>query len=184
MKSLSQALLLVAMVAGTAPAFGQELGVSGELERVATTTPQEKVDYGNAALVEIDGAVRSISRLAEASRREGNVEQLQCHNTKLTAVRALRQVSESAQGAMQERLDAGDLERADHEFRKIAVALAKARQLLAEAERCGDTAALRDGVTTVIVEGGEVGSDADTRQPVYEPEFDVDFDPPDASPFF
>ena len=180
------ALLCTAFTFTLSPAYAQdgEVGVVGDLERTASTSPEEKLEYAAAANVEVDEVVSAISKLVEAARRDADVEQLQCLNNKLTAVRALRGVSESAEDAMQKRLEAGDLERADHEFRKIAVALAKARQLIAEAERCTDSGALRDGSTTLVVEGGEVGSDDDTKAPVYPTEFDVDFDPPDASPFF
>lgn len=182
--ALATAILALTLTTSTAYAQDGEVGVVGDLERTASTTPEEKMDYASAANTEVDEVVKSITKLVEAARRDSDVEQLQCLNNKLTAVRALRGVSESAEDAMQKRLEAGDLERADHEFRKIAVALAKARQLMAEAERCTDSGALRDGSTTLVVEGGEVGSDEDTKSPEFPVEYDVSFDPPDASPFF
>jgi hypothetical protein len=184
--TLTRGLAWCALLASTfaAPSLAQEIGISGELERTAQTSPDEKRAYADTANAEIDAAVRTMTRIVDTARRDGAAEQIQCANTKLTAGRALREVSESAAVAMRARLDAGDLERADHEFRKIAVALSKARMLLAEAERCGDSGALRSGQTTLVVEGGEVGSDADTQSPEYPLEFDVDFDPPQASPFF
>lgn len=179
-------VLVLGLSVAITPASAQdgEIGVVGDLERVASTSPEEKIDYASSANAEVDEVVKAITKLVEAARRDSDVEQQQCLSNKLTAVRALRGVSESAESAMQQRLEAGDLERADHEFRKIAVALAKARQLMAEAERCTDSGALRDGSTTLVVEGGEVGSDEDTQAPEYPVEYDVDFDPPDASPFF
>ena len=50
-------------------------------------------------------------------------------------MRALSQVTEMAQIALAEASAAAN-ERADHEFRKTAVALSKSRQLRVEAEAC------------------------------------------------
>lgn len=161
-----------------------EVGIVGDLERTASTTPEEKLDYAASANTEIATAADTISRLLEAARRNNDPDQIQCVSNKLTAVRALRGVSESASDAMAQRLEAGDAGRADHEFRKIAVALAKSRQLLSEAQYCTDSGGLQDGQTSLIVEGGEVGSEADIKAPEYPNDYDVDFDPPDASPFF
>ncbi len=97
-------------------------------------------------------AVKAVSKMLEGARRESNVEHLQCLTNRLTAIRALVQVSETAEVAMKDALSAGESERADHEFRKIAVALTKTRQLLAEAERCMDDPDLRSGDTKLKVE--------------------------------
>lgn len=155
-------------------------GVTGELERLASTSPQEKLQYSADALEEMRNGVKTVTKLVETARREGNVEELQCLNGRLTAMRALLQVSEAADVTMQESLAANSAERADHEFRKVAVALAKSRQLLAEADRCTTLDETVNGDTTVRVEGPLEGDDSGTSP---FDDLDIGFDPPEASPF-
>jgi len=118
------------------PFYSFAAGVSGELERSASTSPKEKLEYASDSNSEMRDAVKTVSRMLESAKRDSNVERLQCLNSRLTSIRALVQVSEAAEMAMRGALSKGQQERADHEFRKIAVALTKSRQLLAEAERC------------------------------------------------
>lgn len=179
----SGAALLAVALLGTQAAMAQETGVTGELERAASTTPQEKLDYAVDANEEMRSAIKSISKLVEVARRENNVETLQCLNTRLTAMRALLQVSEGAEVALNETLAAGEAERADHEFRKVAVARTKTRQLLAEAEQCTQEGGLTRGDGTVVTVEGELsGDDSDMDAVPFDP-FDLGIDPPEASPF-
>lgn len=175
----------LAMITGllfSGPAFAQETGVTGELERIATTSPQEKIQYATNALVEMQTAVKSVTKLVEAARKEGDVEKLQCLNNRMTAIRALLQVSEAANTAMNTALESGQKDRADHEFRKIAVALDKTRQLVAEAERCTSEAASKSGDTIIRVEGPLTEGGDDTAPTPFD-ELELGFDPPEASPY-
>lgn len=176
------ALLTMSLLGVQGDAIAQETGVSGELERSASTTPQEKLTYALEANEEIRISIRGISKMVETARRENNVERLQCLNSRLTAIRALVQVSESAEVAMKEALAVGRTDRADHEFRKIAVARTKTRQLQAEADRCIEDSSARVGETSVVVEGGDLGDESDLNAVPFDP-FDLGFDPPEASPF-
>jgi hypothetical protein len=164
-------------------ALAQETGVAGELERTAATTPQEKLEYAEEAHGEMRDAIRDVTRMVETARKDNEVEQLQCLTAILTSLRSLLQVSESAQTAMQQAMEAGEMERADHELRKIAVARTKTRSLLAEADGCVvGTAALEPGETVVTVEGGEFVDERGLLDVAYDP-FDIGNDPPEASPF-
>ncbi|MBW1876931.1 MAG: hypothetical protein JRI25_00045 [Deltaproteobacteria bacterium] len=180
---LSVAAVFAAVVFGSPVARAQETGVAGELERTATTTPQEKLEYAEEATQEMRDAIREATRMVESARKDNEVERLQCVTARLTSLRSLLQVSESAQAAMQQFIEAGELERADHELRKIAVARTKTRALLAEAERCvSGTTALEPGETIVVVEGGEFIDESGLLD-IDEDPFDLGNDPPEASPF-
>ena len=84
------------------PAHAQDAtgGIAGELERVATTSSAEKLQYSGAAVEEMRTDVKLVSKLLEAARKEGVVEKLQCLNTRLTAMKALLTVSEAADANM------------------------------------------------------------------------------------
>ncbi len=174
--------LLAASFMTASPALAQETGVSGTLERSSSTSPQEKLAYAASSNSEMRDAVKSVSKLLEGARRESNVERLQCLSSRLNAIRALVQVSESAEIAMKDALSNGQAERADHEFRKIAVALTKTRQLLAEAERCMDESGLLSGDTILETSGGIADEGDDTQDEPID-SFDLGYDPPEASPF-
>jgi len=160
-----------------------ETGVQGELERTAHTTPQEKVEYASTALSEIHDALREVTKLTETARKANEVGRLECLNTRLTSLRALQEVTETAQATMQSALQAGEIERADHELRKIAVARLKTRDLLAEAQQCvAPPEAMQSGQTKVVVEGGVPPTDDSLEQVPTDP-FDLGMDPPNQSPF-
>jgi hypothetical protein len=166
------------LLAPTAQA--QEPGVVGELERVASTTPQEKIQYSADALEQMRNGIKSVTKLVETARRDGDVEKLQCVTNSLTSMRALLQVSEKASVQMQEALNGNNAALADHELRKIAVAKSRSDQLLAEAERCY-TQQPADGEDTIVrVEGGVEGDDDVVTD---FNDLDVGIDPPEASPF-
>lgn len=178
-------VMLGAMALSGAPVFAQEpAGVSSQLERTASTTPQEKLAFSSSANAEIAEALKTIGRLIEQSRGDANAEVLQCLTSRQTAVRALQQVSTQAEGSMQLALAAGESEKADHEYRKTAVALSKSRMMVAEANGCVSEGDLQSGQT--MVDWNEDGSYADqdeTQEIPNDDELDVGMDPPDISPF-
>lgn len=186
MRPLIRSHIITALAAfgllASAPAFAQETGISGELERTASTTSQEKMQYASDANNEMRDAVKRVSKLLEAARREQDVVKIQCLNNRLTSLRALLQVSEASEGALNDAIANGEDEKANHEFRKTAVALSKARQILAEAERCAGDAGAADGSTVVEVSGA-LTSDTDPTEGVAVDDSDIGYDPPDVSPF-
>ncbi len=70
-------------------------------------------------------------------------------------MRALQQVVLNADGKMRTSLASGQAEKADHEFRKVAVALSKTRMLYAEAQRCDSDGLGTLGDTFIDVFGGD-----------------------------
>jgi len=181
-RRLTALVLLSALTAS--PALAQSPGgVSSELERTASTSPDEKKAYAEVSNQEIRDADKQISKLLEAAKKEGDTEATECLLSRLTAVRALLSVSERAEGAMGEALAAGNEEKANHEFRKIAVAVSKTRMLRAEANRC--TADESEGGDNTIVDWESFLQDYQDVFDEYDLD-DLDFgqDPPQVSPFY
>ena len=112
----------------------------------------------------------------------GREVEVLCVNNKLSAVRALVQVAGSANAGMLDALDAGDADRAEHEFRKIGVALTKARQFQAEADACSGDDGVTPGVTEVEVTN-EGLSETDDTERIDDGNTAVGDEPPGTSPF-
>ncbi|MFT4979146.1 MAG: hypothetical protein ACI8S6_005056 [Myxococcota bacterium] len=83
---------------------------------------------------------------------------------------------------MQEALASSSPERAEHEFRKIAVALSKSRQFLAEAEACAGQGDVVAGTTDVEVLNTQGITDADETSST-DVDVVVGTDPPSSSQF-
>ena len=92
------------------------------------------------------------------------------------------QVAGNANASMQDALASGDAERADHEFRKIGVALTKARQFKAEADACSGGDGVTPGVTEVEVTNEGLSESDDTEQ-IDDGNTGVGDEPPGTSPF-
>ncbi|MBX2800303.1 MAG: hypothetical protein KTR31_21670 [Myxococcales bacterium] len=137
--------------------------------------------YAEDSNAEIREGERQVSRLLEQARKDGDLEAIECLISRLTSVRALLQVSERAEGSMRDAITAGEEEKANHEFRKIAVAVSKTRMLLAEAQRCAADQDMESGTT--VVEWSDQLTEGDPFEAVEISPFDVSIDPPQLSPF-
>ncbi len=172
-------------VAWIGPVHAADGGVAGADAATTTAkavvlTPEQKVDFSSSALAELRGYVKEVSRLTETARRDGNVEQLQCLTNRLTSLRALVQVTESADASMRSAVTQRSADRIDHEFRKISVAHTKSQTLASEAQRCTNEQVTNNGDTSIRVEGPLEGGEA-LSDPGYT--VDIGFDVPQASPF-
>lgn len=153
------------------PAYAQEAGISGELEQSTTTTPREKAQFADGALAEIEGAVKTVETLLKDAEnaKEKNAEAIECLTRKLTPLRALAEVSRQSNNSMKQFLAANDPVHADQEFRKVAVALTKAREFLAEAQACvGDTGVQRGDSSATVTDGGDNYVDEGDVPPIDE----------------
>lgn len=177
--------LLVALVAGfgsSGAALAQAGGATGEIEASTELSPKEKINYASDAIIEIKAASKDVAKLlADTEKGEADPLTIQCLNAKLGAIRSLIEVAESSNATMQEALAEGNDELADHEFRKIAVALSKSREFRAEAEACAG-AGEDAGDTTVKVEGDPYGSGDDTEG-IDDGNTDIGDDTPPITPF-
>lgn len=131
-RSIALALALVA--SGAAWAAGT--GVEGEIEQSTTTTPQEKQAYADKAMSEINSAVSTVQGLVDQAKKEKNDDALKCLQPKLVALKALQDLGGQSNASMQAAIAASDAVHADAEFRKLAVAVNKSREFLADAQQC------------------------------------------------
>jgi len=107
--------------------------------------------YVRNALEEMMSGLKSISKFQEVARRQNDEEMVRCVQNKLSNVRALMMVSERASGAMKEAQGVSNSQRAEHEFRKVVVSLAKVRQFVSDAAGCVGEGASSDGTSEVQV---------------------------------
>lgn len=160
-------LLLLAIAAPVA--YAATNGVVGELEQSSTSTPKEKLDFATKATEEIDSAVKTVEKLLEQAKKENDKEAIECLNRKLTPMRALREVATMTSNNMQQFLASNDTVHTEQEFRKIAVALTKTREFLAEAQQCvaasggqpGKTASSVSSSTEDLIDVSDIGDDID-----------------------
>jgi len=174
-------VLLLSFLLG-APVFAQDMGVTGQLEVSSSTTAKEKLDFTRSSIEEMGEAVKSVGKLVDIAQKEADVEMLHCVRNKHASIRALLEVSNRAQGAMNEAIGNGEVARSDHEFRKVAVAVSKVRQFVAEAEACVGAAGATAGATEVEVTSQGI-TDADETQPIVVIDPVIGIDPPATSPF-
>lgn len=152
------------------PAHAQTPGISGELEQSSTSSPKEKTQFTDAALAEIEGAVKTVEALLVDAEKDKNVEEIECLTRKLTPMRALLEVSKQSGNTMRLSLAANDTVHADQEFRKVAVALTKVREFLAEAQACtGDAGVERGEASSTVTDNGVNDIDADTVPDIIDP---------------
>lgn len=166
----------------SAPAFAQSAGATGEIEASSELSPTEQSRFAAEALSEMKDADRDVARMLADAERDGDVLTINCLTKKLAALRSLVEVSESASATMNDALASGSKDRADAEFRKVAVALSKARQFRAEAEACSGGGDAGDGETIVDLEGDAWGLTDDTSA-LDDGNTDIGTDPPGVTPF-
>lgn len=177
-------LATLAALIGSGVAVAQDQGIRSELERSASTSDEEKLNYADTAQSEIDDTLRQANKMLEVARRDGDADRVQCLTSRLTSVRALQVVTDGASNAMRTAIENGQADKADHEFRKIAVALGKTRMLAAEAQQCDAGASVQPGETLIELLS-ELVSDEELQGLMEQLELDqLDFgmDPPDVSP--
>ena len=180
MKRWTLAISVVGLLFGAAPGLAQETGP--QIEIAGTTNPKEMGQYVRAALEEMMTGMKTVAKLQEAARRESDDEMIRCVQVKLSNIRALMMVSERANGAMKEAQSTSNPQRAEHEFRKIVVSLAKVRQFVAEADACMGDAGSAPGTSDVQVSqsGLTEGDDSEALDDYF---LVVGVDPADVSPF-
>jgi hypothetical protein len=158
-------LFAFALVCALVPlaARAQDPEAAGQLEAAATTSPKQKIDFANAAIQEMAGAQKAVRKMLEQAEKEGESAnaKVQCLNNKLASIRALEEVSNGANGSMQEALGSNNNELADFHFRKIAVSITKVRQFLAEAEACMGRTGQTGGTESVDVSGDLLSENVD-----------------------
>lgn len=164
--AFSLALMMFPLVAGA-----QETSAAGQIEQSSQTSPEEKIRFADMALEEMRLSVEDVSKMVEVAERENAMVAIQCLSRKLTTMRALLEVSESSGITMRQALADGEYETAEHEYRKIAIALARVRQFRAEADACDGARSAESGKTDVEVITSAMSSEDETEPPVFDEEF-------------
>ena len=173
-------LFAVALASGAA--YAQDTpDAAGQLESAAATTPKEKMDFATSALAEMSASEKTVRKMLEQAQKEGEsaASKVQCLNNKLASIRALQEVSDGANRSMQESLAANQNELADFHYRKIAVAITKVRQFVAEAEACMGQNGTTGGTESIDVSGDTLAENIDD----YFYDVEDEIPAPDATPF-
>lgn len=178
------ALMLLGSVMGTlSDARAEDPGVTLDLERMLSADPAAMKAATIQANDEQRRIVKSLTHLSDdAKRKSADGAGEPCVESSLTASKALLQVSEAAEAAMNVALAAGNKPQADFQFRKIAIALRESRRLGQEAATCALGVGAQDGNTRLNVTGGVGDALVDTRA-LSSDVFDYGYDPADVSPF-
>lgn len=157
MRLLPRALLALSFLA-IAPAVAGDLPeVSAALEDSSGFGPAEKLAFADAATAEIVLAVGEVQELLAKAEKQDDAEAVECVNRKLLPLKALQGVANTSAAALRAAVNGGDTPHADQEFRKVAVALTKARELLAEARTCLGDDSGKAGSAAVSVDEGDLG---------------------------
>ena len=157
--------------------------IRSQLEQSSLTSIEEKQEFALNANEEMNRAVKKLAKAMSDAEREREAVRLNCLTKKLSSARTLSEVAESANEAMDAAIKANDLDKAEHEFRKIAVALQKTREFAAEGEACLGDSGSASGVTSVDVSSGAL-DDLDDTEPFDDGSTGLlGIDPPDTSPF-
>ena len=173
-------LFAVALASGAASAQ-DTTDATGQLETAAATTPKEKMDFATGAVAEMTASEKTVRKMLEQAQKEGEsaASKVQCLNNKLASIRALQEVSEGANSSMQEALAANQGAMADFQYRKIAVAITKVRQFVAEAEACMGQNGTTGGPESIDVTGDTLAENIDD----YFYDVEDEIPAPDATPF-
>lgn len=160
-------MILVALASLLSPALAADPPGATATAAAAATTPAEKLANAANANQEIRDAVEAVEQLVQSAQdKSESPETLQCLNSRLTSMRALLAVTTTAETNLKEALagsDTASVQRANFEYRKITIALTKARSLLGEAQRCSVDPDTTAPLTIVEWESYLVGEDSFTN---------------------
>jgi hypothetical protein len=176
------ALPLMAACLSLSVAVAQDVSVVTSIEQATTADPSEMVENTPDWVDEMRRNVAALVALDDKVKKKTSGEGLPCVTNNLAAARSLVDMSDVARSAMSTALDAGPVNRARFEYRKVAIALLKSRGLVADSERCVFGQGLEAGKTKVNLVGGASGTQGDTEG-VLSDMMSFGFDPPNASPF-
>ena len=131
---------------------------------------------------EIEEYQQDVVRIRDSVSREGDFEVDDCVGRMERRINTLANVATVAESNLSSALSAGQRERAEHEYRKIAVARSMVEQFFREAEVCvGGDATDQDQADVSWTSEGL--SDVDDSESSTEGLDVVGVDPPNTSPF-
>jgi len=179
-----QAVFGIGLAVVAFPSVSVAQDAHSELQRTSSASADEMLQYVKDAQDEIAAAAKQLGKLTgNSDKSELSDDSKQCVQNSFTVTDALQQVTVTAAQTMADALTAGQRERAEHEFRKVAIALKKARVMLSEGQQCAGGDASADGATDIRVDGALTADADEDVSAVSEDTMDYGFDPPNASPF-
>ena len=138
-------LVLTLTLMAAAAVFAQVVKqpeVSPDIDASKVSDP-EKLRTSTASLVSMRSALKDVLGKLEEARTTKDVVKLTCVNEKLTQIKGLLRISETADVNLQESVAKKETATAEHEFTKVSIAGNKVQQLRAEAEQCMGQLAFR-----------------------------------------
>ena len=161
--------------------IAQDRGSSGTTSEI--TSDRQMIDDAADALTKMQDYSGRVLRLKEVVDREGDLEKgVICVQAAQQRVDTLIAVAKRAEADLKAALASGQRERAEHEYRKIAVARAKVQQLYAEADACvgGSSTGQDQAEVSWTAEGLKEAEETDSSTEALDV---VGVDPPNTSPF-
>ena len=173
---------VLALVATLALVEARAQAPAASLELVSVS-PKDQLDFGRAALAELDNALKRVARLIEEAAKDGAApEAQQCLAKKQASLKTLESVTQKSNALLKEALASNQTARADAEYRKLGVISSKVKQFLAEAETCVGGRGQSKGTTEVEVTSQALADAGDTAALTADDPI-VGVDPPNSTPF-
>ena len=162
--------LLVLLALAAPAALAQQSSPASSL------SPAASIEQAKADVAELREHRDAVNKRLELLLASGEAAQARCVSGPANALRALSEVADAAFVSMNQSFSEGEDARAAYEGRKIAVAIAKARELRARADACEGTAA--ESTFGFLVEHPD-----DEDAEIDPGNVDLGTDPPDSTPF-
>jgi hypothetical protein len=141
---------------------------------------QEILLFADLALEEMAHMVMAVEDMVEAAERDEHEAGVACLSSKLTTITLIHRAAAAVLDDCHLALEAGDLGMAEHQVRKIAIALSRMRQIHVNAELCPGVWPLGAYPPRVLDRGHYPPGD-DTEALDAEDEFGPN--PPETSPY-
>ena len=147
----TRAIAWIALLAAAPAAHSAEpgAGTASEIERTIEMSPQERIEYAESAIEELEGYEALLDDMLAKARGSNDDAAIEFLVPRVTAMKALNRVAKAAYPKLTDAVEDENPDMIEHEFRKIAVAISRARQLLAEAQRQGADQELESGNTSL-----------------------------------
>ena len=168
-------------------AWAQAGGIKSVLEQAGTATPEQMKKFAADSLKTVEANRDKVKSLADQAEKSGKAGQSSCLQPKVATSRTMVQVTQLAQGNLAAALSANDLDKARHEYRKIAVSASNSEAIAAEAEQCTESDSGRGGRESRTITGvvGDASDTEDLRELlefyVDKYELDIHLDAPNIS---
>lgn len=153
--------LLIATALGAPAVMAQSVpqpGVEDVLAQPQPLSDRDKLAYAQETLHEIARGVDRVQKDADDAKKDRDILKLNCLNEKLSDLKALQQVAETANAQMEAAVQKAQDEDADHEFQRIVIVRKRVADLVAKAGECTGEGLLQsgEGQTRVDVIGSDI----------------------------